>query len=213
MDLGVPLVEYGFVGADAVRERMLALPKEFWEIDSKSRTKLAGNRPGNAVFFYNDAPFGIRRNMAAEIATGFLSVRRYQDRPLFAEVSELIATSLQPKFPQCDVMRVQLAELPPGDVIKPHRDVGILSVIHRLHVPIVTDEGVHFMIAGKDFFLAEGELYDLNNAVIHSVENRSNVMRVHLLVDMLPHRVARARYFDNEEEMVAATAPFPPKAN
>lgn len=110
-------------------------------------------------------------------------------------------------------MRVQLAELPPGAVITPHRDIGILSLIHRMHVPLVTHEQVSFIINGQRFFLAEGNLYDLNNAVVHSVENKSDVMRVHLMIDMLPHMVARARYFDTREEMIAACAPFAPAAN
>ena len=213
MDLGRPLVDYGAVSIDQLRERMLQLPPEFWGADAASRKAVAKDRPGNAVFFYNDAPAGVTRQTFNEAKTGFVSVLRKQHQPLFAEIQDLIETSVQPRFPDCDVIRVQLAELPPGRTIEPHRDIGILAMIHRMHVPLVTHKRVTFIIDGKQFFLAPGNLYDLNNAVIHSVENRSNVMRVHLMIDMMPHTVARARYYDDEKEMLAACAAFVAKEN
>ena len=84
-------------------------------------------------------------------------------------------------------MRVQLAELPPGQIIAPHKDVGILALIHRMHIPIITHHDVKFIIDNQLFVLEEGVLYDLNNAVMHSVVNKSLVNRFHLLVDLLPH--------------------------
>ncbi|HSB97458.1 MAG TPA: aspartyl/asparaginyl beta-hydroxylase domain-containing protein [Spongiibacteraceae bacterium] len=185
---------------------MRQLPTEFWESDRASRVKLAGDRPGNAVFFYNDEPPCVKRPTHAEATSGFVSVLRYADRPLFAEIQTLIETRIMSCFPGCDVLRVQLAELPPGGIIKPHRDIGILALIHRLHIPIVTHKRVSFTVAGQPFFLTEGTLYDLNNTAIHSVENNSHIMRIHLLVDMMPHSVARARYYDTEESMAAALA-------
>lgn len=204
MDIGKPLVEYGAVEISELRESMLEQSNDFWTIDRASRVKLAGDRPGNAVFFYHDGPPSVRRGTLHEARAGQVSVLRYAGRPLYSEIQELIDNKIKYCFPDCDVMRVQLAELPPGQIIEPHTDVGILNLIHRLHVPIVTHPGVKFIIAGQSFFLEEGKLYDLNNAVEHSVENRSDVMRVHLMIDVLPHSVARARYYDTEEAMASA---------
>lgn len=203
MDLGVPLVEYGAVDIAALRAQMLALPADFWTIDEEARTTVAGDRPGGAVYFYNPRPPKVKRMALSEARTGFVSVLRYPDRPLFAELEALVQ-AVRLHFPDGDVLRAQLAELPPGQVIAPHRDGNILALVHRLHVPIVTHPDVVFTIAEKDFFLETGHLYDLNNVVTHAVRNPSEVMRVHLLIDMLPHSVARARYFDDEEAMVRA---------
>ncbi len=208
MDLGQPLIEYGPVDIDRLRRELLQMPQEFWASDREARVRSAGQRPGDAVFFYHDKPPNVGGAPLQEARSGFISVRRFADRPLFAAIQELIDASVKPVFPQCDVMRVQLAELPPGQVIAPHRDTHILAVIHRMHVPLVTHPLVKFTIARQEFFLKEGHLYDLNNAVVHSVENKSDVMRVHLMVDMLPHTVARVRYFDSDAEMIAARAPF-----
>ena len=204
MDLGRPLIEYPTVDVAQLVSTMLALPPEFWECDRASRVKLAQDRPGNAVFYFNDAPTFVKRRPLAEAQSGVVNVMRYVDRPLFAEIAELIEKDIAPHFPSCDPMRVQLAELPPGQVILPHKDVGILALIHRLHVPLVTHPDVNFLIEDQTFHLAAGRLYDLNNAVTHSVENRSDATRIHLLVDLLPPSLARASYHDSEAEMVAA---------
>ncbi len=207
MDIGKPLVDYGGIDAGELRRKMLALPPEYWNADAASRSKVAGERPGNAVFFYNPMPPMVRRMILLEARmSGKVSVLRYPDRPLFTEVQVLIADHIQPLFPACDVIWAQLAELPPGGVIAPHSDRHILAEVHRLHVPLVTHDQVEFVIGGSTFHLAPDTLYDLNNVMTHAVFNRSNVMRIHLLVDMMPHAIGRARYFDDEAEMAAAVA-------
>jgi len=204
MDLGVPLVDYGPVDIGGLRAQMLAQPAEFWTIDQEARTAAAGDRPGGAIYFCNPRPPRVRRVALEEARSGVISVLRYVGRPLFNDIERLINAHVRDQFPDCDLLRLQLAELPPGQVIAPHRDVNILTLVHRLHVPLVTHPDVQFTIDGKDFFLETGRLYDLNNVVTHSVSNPSDVMRVHLLIDMLPHSVARARYFDDEDEMIRA---------
>ena len=206
MDLGVPLIDYGPVDARALRDTMLAQPPEFWEMDSASRTKVAGTRPGNAVFLYNPMPPMVRRMILAEAQSGHVSVLRYRDRPLFREVQDLIDRFVQPLFPDCDPIWAQLAELPPGGEIAPHSDRHILAAVHRLHVPLITHDEVEFLVGGETFHLKPDILYDLNNVVTHSVTNRSGIMRIHLLVDMMPHSLARTRYFDDEQEMAAAVS-------
>ncbi|MEQ1943006.1 aspartyl/asparaginyl beta-hydroxylase domain-containing protein [Mesorhizobium sp. VNQ89] len=206
MDLGVPLKEYGSADITQLLEVMKAQPDSFWLIDRESRVALAGARPGNAVFFYNDKPAFSKRRPVDEIQTGTLNVLRHVNRPLFKEIEAVIQIFVKPAFPDCHPIRVQLAELPPGQIITPHRDVGILTMIHRLHVPLVTHKDVTFIIQGGRFFLEPGHLYDLNNVVVHSVENKSDVMRVHLLIDMLPSTIARPVYHDSEDAMRAVVA-------
>lgn len=206
VDLGKPLVEYGPVDIAPLLEQMAALPPDFWEIDRASRVKFAKDRPGTAVFFYNDSPAGVHRSTLAEVPSGTVNVLRYPHRPLFTEITDLIDRSIAPLFPACSPMRVQLADLPAGQTIEPHRDGALLTLIHRLHVPLITNPRVTFFVQRQGFRLEAGRLYDLNNAVGHSVRNEGDATRVHLLVDMLPHSVARPAYHDTEAAMLTATA-------
>ncbi|MGN6497595.1 MAG: aspartyl/asparaginyl beta-hydroxylase domain-containing protein [Tsuneonella sp.] len=204
MDIGQPLIDYGPVDCAELRDALELAPAGFWDVDTASRTRVAGSRPGRAVFFYNDKPAGVVRNSIAEVQTGQVSVLVYPDRPLFRQITRLIDTAVRPHFPECNPVRVQLAELPPGSVIAPHTDRNLLTMMHRLHVPLVTDDNVRFTIDRQIHVLKIGRLYELNNAVVHAVENSGAVNRIHLLIDMLPYAVARARYFDALEAMVDA---------
>lgn len=206
MDLGVPLIRYHKTNISSLREAVLTQSHEYWEIDRASRMKLAGDRPGNAVFLYNDVPDGINRNSLFEAQSGIVNVLRYSDRPLFSEIEQTIDSAIKPVFPHCNILRVQLAELPPGRIIRPHVDLGILAQVHRLHIPLITHPDVQFIVSGKNFFLEEGVLYNLNNTVRHSVVNNSAIMRIHLMVDMMPQNLAKTRYHDSLQSMKEAIA-------
>eukprot|EP00798_Chlamydomonas_sp_ICE-L_P003608 gene3608-13692_t len=49
------------------------------------------------------------------------------------------------------IVRLQLTSMPAGKMILPHRDHGGYSHLsHRIHIPILTDDGVNFMICGTE---------------------------------------------------------------
>jgi hypothetical protein len=85
------------------------------------------------------------------------------------------------------ILRVLLVKLTHGEVIDPHFDEGIsLLQSHRVHVPIITHDQVLFCVGGEKRHLAAGEIWEINNATVHYVENFSNHDRVHLIVDWAP---------------------------
>lgn len=212
MDIGVSLRELGQVDVDALRAGLGELGAEFWRRDRASRKRFAGERPGDAAYFYNDEPSFARKSSLAEArATGRIQVLRNLSYPFFAEVDAMVAGAVLPLFPDCDVLRVQLADLPAGAAIARHRDGDLLALIHRLHIPLTTNPHVVFTIADTEFRLEGGMLYELNNAVAHAVRNDGATARVHVLIDLLPHRVARADYCDSPQafaaRLLAARAP------
>lgn len=205
MDIGQPIIEHQRVDVRNLRDGLARVGPDFWHVDRASRTGLAGERPGGAVYYYNDQPnFLVRSALEEAHQTGRVSVLRNASRPLFDAVDAIVRDRIVPLYPDCDVLRVQLAELPAGETISPHRDTDMLALIHRTHIPIATNDAVAFTIAGEDFFLGEGVLYELNNCVRHAVRNDGDTERIHLLVDMLPHSVARAVYFDSAKELAVA---------
>jgi hypothetical protein len=85
------------------------------------------------------------------------------------------------------VAKLMLAELAPGQAVAPHRDRGAaLILVHRCHLPIVTDAEVSFYVDGEDFKLEPGVAYEFDNTRMHAVENRSGRRRVHLICDIMP---------------------------
>jgi hypothetical protein len=69
--------------------------------------------------------------------------------------------------------------------VKPHGDFGYsLNHSHRVHIPLVTNPGVEFIVNGQPKFLPEGEIWEINNIDQHEVHNRSDAYRVHLILDL-----------------------------
>lgn len=56
----------------------------------------------------------------------------------------------------------------------------------RVHIPITTNEQVAFSVGDEIRAMKEGELWEVNNARTHWVENRGQTGRVHLIIDWIP---------------------------
>lgn len=116
---------------------------------------------------------------------------------------------------QCPKHQVRLLRLEAGKKILEHRD-RVLSWplgIARLHVPIVTHDEVYFYLDRQRVHMRPGELWYCDFSRPHSVENRSPIARVHLVMDLelnpwlrrlfppepfgerLANRLAAARYY------------------
>ena len=90
------------------------------------------------------------------------------------------------------IVRVLFARLKGHGRIDTHTD-GLYSLLkcHRIHIPIITNDTVVFTIGGEEKVLGEGEMWEINNATMHAVDNRSDQDRIHLIVDWVPHSTVR----------------------
>jgi mannose-6-phosphate isomerase-like protein (cupin superfamily) len=85
------------------------------------------------------------------------------------------------------IIRAMAAKLLAGGRILPHRDSHpSFAHGHRIHVPIVTNPRVRFMIGGKPFNLEVGEAYEINNQQLHSVMNKGATDRINFICDYVP---------------------------
>ncbi|MCG8669215.1 MAG: aspartyl/asparaginyl beta-hydroxylase domain-containing protein [Pseudomonadales bacterium] len=81
----------------------------------------------------------------------------------------------------------RLLFLPPGKRIGEHKDQGLgwnRGVI-RLHIPIVTHPDVIFNIDGENVQWKPGEFWFGDFCKPHHLHNKSNVTRVHLVIDAM----------------------------
>lgn len=93
-------------------------------------------------------------------------------------------TLLQQQFGVGELFQAMLVRLLPGRAIIRHRDVSPYLVrCRRVHIPICSNAGVRFSIADEVRQLAEGEVWEINNAREHDVVNVGTSARVHLLLD------------------------------
>ena len=86
------------------------------------------------------------------------------------------------KFP---ILSVRLLRLEAGAEIKPHTDheLGYEDGQFRLHIPIVTNPGIEFILDGEQLTMLPGECWYTNVNFVHSVANRGTEDRVHLVID------------------------------
>jgi len=109
-------------------------------------------------------------------------------------ISEYLDTPLMAHFPsvlkilkkiECPVNSVRFLRLEKGAVIKEHFD-NALSFEDgevRLHIPIRTNDKIEFISNGHLLPLQAGECWYINASLPHSVANRGDTDRIHLVLD------------------------------
>jgi hypothetical protein len=106
----------------------------------------------------------------------------FADTPLLARCPYVIEAL---RFFQCPLLAVRFLRLASGSVIKEHRDFN-LSLEDgelRLHVPVVTNPEVEFILNGHRVVMKEGECWYLNLNMPHRVANHGVTARIHLVID------------------------------
>ena len=80
---------------------------------------------------------------------------------------------------------IRLLRLEPGSIVKKHRDLGLAYRFgcFRLHIPIVTDASVEFMVGNNNVQMKKGECWYADFDLAHSVNNNSKYERIHLVID------------------------------
>ncbi len=100
------------------------------------------------------------------------------------------------------IIRLVFAKLKAGGKIYAHFDLQYsLMNCHRIHIPIISNEKSLFFVGGEQKIMKEGEIWEINNATVHEVDNRGDEDRVHLIVDWAPHATVRNQ--DRREAVVA----------
>jgi hypothetical protein len=86
---------------------------------------------------------------------------------------------------KCPLLAVRLLKLNAGAVIKEHKDAELCYEMGeiRIHIPVVTNNEVEFYLDKERMNLKEGECWYMNFNLPHSVNNKSKIARIHLVVD------------------------------
>jgi hypothetical protein len=88
---------------------------------------------------------------------------------------------------ECPKEVVRILFLPPSGHIKDHFDfhTSFQFGLVRLHIPILTNPGVAFIIDGQRMNWTPGELWYGDFSRVHSVKNDGETVRVHIVMDIL----------------------------
>ena len=86
---------------------------------------------------------------------------------------------------QCTIASVRFLKVAAGAEIDEHVDAGLCYEIGeaRFHIPVHTHAALDFRLNGERLVMQEGECWYINANMPHSVANRGEIDRVHLVID------------------------------
>jgi len=90
------------------------------------------------------------------------------------------------------VVRLIFAKLQGRGTIPRHadREYSLLKC-YRIHIPIISNDDVFFTVGGEQKVLRPGEMWEINNATFHAVDNQSDEDRIHMIIDWVPNATVR----------------------
>lgn len=100
----------------------------------------------------------------------------------------------------CPLQAVRLLKLNAGAIIKEHRDaeLNFEKGEIRLHIPVTTHADVEFYLDNERMDLAAGECWYMNFNLSHRISNKSNINRIHLVIDALVNDWAKELFNRND---------------
>lgn len=162
-----------------LQEKILSLPPEAW-LDNKQRQQEydVHRQTESVVMIFTDG-------------SGWpdITISREAGWELLAEEAiPLMEDIVQRHYaPGGTIIRAMAAKLLPGEVIKPHFDKHpSFGHGHRIHIPIITNPRVRFMIDGRPYQFEVGQAYEINNQKTHSVMNKGKEGRINFIFDYVP---------------------------
>jgi len=106
---------------------------------------------------------------------------------------------------QCPIASVRFLKLAAGAEIDEHADGGLCYEFGevRFHIPVHTHAALDFRLNGERLVMQEGECWYINANMPHSVANRGEIDRIHLVIDAGANEWLR-EIFDAAKDTVAS---------
>jgi hypothetical protein len=88
---------------------------------------------------------------------------------------------------RCEAQTARLMRLSAGSTIHEHRDSDLDAAqgTARIHIPVVTNDDVAFLLNQRRVEMAAGSAWYLRLADPHAVHNRGASDRIHLVIDLI----------------------------
>jgi hypothetical protein len=179
MDIGVPLLELGEFNVQPLSRAIMDLGDAAWlGNEYRQDTYEVHEQTQSIVLVFTDGSGWPEIEVSKEAGWELLAE---QAVPL---MHAIIAKHYPPGG---TIIRAMAAKLLPGGVIKPHKDNHpSFHYGHRIHIPIVSNPRVRFMLDGRPFRFEVGKVYEINNQKMHSVINKGKQGRINFIFDYVP---------------------------
>ena len=187
MNFAANFSHIGSVDTAELKELVVDLTEEQWDSFSVRQKRYEVHRNTQTIGLVYDPDF--RHSHPTRLPT--LRIFESALRPALAKAAENYEETaggqqLIQKYGLGYFVRATLVMLKAGCGIAAHQDLNFsLTHSHRVHLPIITNDDVQFTVGSETINLREGELFEINNRRMHSVDNKGSADRVHLILDFV----------------------------
>ena len=175
MKLETPFIELGRVDVGNIKAALSTLPDSMWYKNTFRQNNYTDHAETRSIVFEWSS------NSNEMHDKSYIDYDNQES--LIGKMVYGIVNTLQ-EYSSKRISKCMLVMLPSKTNILPHSDIGpLLELVHRVHVPIITNERCIFYIEGVGYNFKEGIVVEIDNTRMHSVENAGTTDRVHLIVD------------------------------
>lgn len=163
----------------------------------------------NTAYYSGDwsgIPLRSPKEASHMVSAGNAASQQFIDEPVLASLPYTKAVIESIEAPKSSIRYLRLA---PGSVIKPHKDYDLVfwDGFVRLHIPVVTNDEVIFIVNNERLVMQPGECWFADFSQTHSVENNGDTDRVHLVIDCLVNKWLRKLFIEGNIIEEHETAP------
>jgi len=174
----IDFVNYNYVGkvdVFKIKETISLLDKSYWDVYTKRQETYEAHSKTKSLLLMWDEE-------------NIHTLKQSQKHDLFYELEiqnfiTLIEPLYKQKYGDGYFNRIILVNLLSNSDIKAHADGGPLLLARRTHIPIITNPEVFFIVDDEEKNMKEGEIWEIDNSKVHSVENLSYEDRIHFIID------------------------------
>lgn len=171
------------IDVEPIKNKLAQISREEWNKSGREKTFEAHRQTKSLMLIYDD-DFRHYNPTYQSIYSDF--------EPELKPLLDKIAENFQHNG---FVVRMIFAKLQGNGSIPVHTDSGYsLLKCHRIHIPIVSNDQSFFMVGGERKVMCEGEMWEINNATLHAVDNQSDADRIHLIIDWVPNSTVRPEH-------------------
>lgn len=168
------------IDIDPIKNKLIQIPQDAWG-KSDRENKFEPHQQTQALLLIYDDDFRHYNPTYLELYSQFED----ELKPLL----DFIAENFQHNG---FVVRLIFTKLQGYGKIPTHTDTYYsLLKCHRIHVPIISNDHVFFRVGGEQKVMRPGEMWEINNATVHAVDNQSDEDRIHLIIDWAPNSTVR----------------------
>lgn len=185
MNFAGKIIHIGDIDISHLKQQILQLSSEEWLADSSRQEQYDVHPDTETIKLVWDSDFRHIHPTKLPALNKFAK----SIQPILARIASYYESAekwraLFEKNGKGYFIRANIEKLKAGGEIIEHQDKNFsVAHSHRIHVPIITNDNVHFQVAALTFNMLEGEMVEINNRLLHSVKNGGKADRVHLILD------------------------------